>query len=241
MPVAIAERLVAWAELSVEVLTIAPFDAVRGVADAIVEVVGGRDRVLLVMATALISDPRRSVTGLVLEALRQPILLVGPEVPSSVLSQAPTLVIGLAVDPQLRPAIPVVESWLRSFGEVQPWLIDVIAAAAWPPGSIEDRWELERVGAAAAELAERGVKARTTVLHARDPVDAMLELAAGLTEPVFVITSDRWAGGDSHWYSTSRRLLRRSPHPVLLVPSDLPVALTQRRLTGHGDIPRDID
>jgi nucleotide-binding universal stress UspA family protein len=210
--------------LSVEVLAIAPFAEVRRIADEVVEAVEERDGALLVMGTALVSDPRRSVTGRVVEALRQPVLLFGPNVPSAALCHAPTLVVGLAVDPRPRPGMSVVEAWQRTFGGPQPWLVDVIATAAWPSGSIENRWEMERVGAAAAELAERGVEASTTVLRALDAVDALNELAAGLAEPVFVITSDRSAAGSSHWYSTARRLLRESRHPVLLVPSDLPVA-----------------
>ena len=55
----------------------------------------------------------------------------------------------------------------------------------------------------AAVLRDRGVDAATRVLHGGDPVQMLLEFVAEVDDAVFVTTSARWAGGRSHWYSTT--------------------------------------
>jgi hypothetical protein len=37
---------------------------------------------------------------------------------------------------------------------------------------------------------------------------------------VLIVTSPRWPGEPSHWFHTTRRLIRRSIAPVLVVPAD---------------------
>ena len=194
------------------------------VAAAIVDHVGSRDGALLVMRTAaagLVSGGRHSVTGEVLARLVQPVLLLGPAVPDAVSIDAMTLLAGVDGGDDTCPAVPVMESWRRTFGGNRPWVVDVIAAAGWPTGSIDDRLERKRVDAVVEALAARGIDAVAEVVHASDAASALLEVAERLDDPVFVVTADRWPGGPSHWYSTTRRLVQRSPWPVLVVPSDL--------------------
>ena len=191
---------------------------------AIVDHVRNRDGALLVMTTggtALLSGQRYSVTGDVLAGLIQPVLLLGPAVPDAVPLAAPTLVAGIdrAREPAL--AVPVIDSWQRTFGGHRPWVVDVVAAAGWPAGQIDTTVQREHVDSALEVLAAHGIDAHATVLHTGDPVSALLHFAEGLDDPVFVVQSDRWAGGPSHWYSTARRLVQRSPRPVLVVPRDL--------------------
>ena len=61
-----------------------------------------------------------------------------------------------------------------------------------------------------------------TVLRTNDPATALVAFAETLDEAIFVLTSDRWPGGRSHWYSTTRRVVQTTSRPVLVVPSDLP-------------------
>ena len=116
----------------------------------------------------------------------------------------------------------MIDSWQGTFGGGRPWVVEVIATSAWPADTIEEEVEREQVDACAAVLADHGIDAATRVLHGGDPVQTLLELVAEVDDAVFVTTSARWAGGRSHWYSTTRRLVQRSPRPVLVVPADLP-------------------
>ena len=196
------------------------------VAASIVDHVGSREGALLVMRTAaagLVSGGRHSVTGEVLARLVQPVLLLGPAVPDGVSLEASTLLAGIGVNDDECPAVPVMESWHHTFGGHRPHVVDVIAPTGWPDGTVDERLERTRVDAVVERLAERGIDAGAEVVHASDAASALLEVAERHDHPVFVVTADRWPGGPSHWYSTSRRLVQRSPWPVLLVPSDLAV------------------
>jgi len=196
------------------------------VATAIVDHVRDRDGVVLVMATnanSLVSQRLRgSVSVSVLHELRQPVLLVGPAVPDPPRLVSPTLVVCTDRSQDSSAALPVVESWQRTFGGGRPWVVEVMPTGAWPEGTIDDAAEREHIDALAAVLADHGIDAATRVLHGGDPVEWLLEFAEQVDDAVFVATSTRWAGGRSHWYSTTRRLVRRSPRPVLVVPADLP-------------------
>ena len=235
--------------LPVEVLTVvsepgAPVDHTRrrraqagGVGDAlrvvhgddigavIVDRVRDRDGVLLVMSTSasgLVSQRRGSVSARVVRETRQPVLLLGPAVPDAVPLSSTTLVACIDRSQDNGALLRVIESWQRAFGGGRPWVVEVIAASAWPAGTIDEGVEREQVDAVAAVLGDHGVDAVSRVLHGGDPVQSLLEFVAGVDDAIFVTTSARWAGGRSHWYSTTRRLVQRSPRPVLVVPADLP-------------------
>jgi nucleotide-binding universal stress UspA family protein len=201
-------------------LTVAVAD---DVATAILEHARGRDGALLVMGTGgagLVSEIRHSITGDLLASIPQPVLLVGPAVPQGVLLAAPTLVAGIDRT-HLDPAQSVIESWQRTFGGQPPRVVDIVAITGWPVDAMDPSAERDGVAAVVEALAAQGIEAVAEVLHGADPVTSLLEFADELTDPVFLTTSDRWAGGPSHWYSTTRRLVQRSTRPVLIVPSDL--------------------
>jgi nucleotide-binding universal stress UspA family protein len=192
---------------------------------AIAEEVRDRDGVLLVMstsATGLVSQRRGSVSARVLSDTRQPVLLIGPAVPDAVPMSSTTLVACTDRAQDSRAALPVVDSWQRAFGGGRPWVVEVIATSAWPAGTIDDDVETEQVDAVAAVLSDHGIDAATRVLHGGEPVQSLLEFAEELDGAIFVTTSARWAGGRTHWYSTTRQLVQRSLRPVLVVPADLP-------------------
>lgn len=200
------------------------FIAGDDVAVAIVEHAQGRDGALLVMAvsaTGLVSRSRDSLGARVLDGMRQPLLVLGPVVADGASLDSTTLVMCTDRTHDSRVALPVIESWQRTFGGGRPWVVEVIPSSGWPADTIDDAAERAHAEEVAGVLADQGVDAATRVLHGGDPVDALLEFAAAIDDSVFVVTSDRWAGGRSHWYSTTRRLVQRSPRPVLVVPADL--------------------
>ncbi len=195
------------------------------IAAAIIDQVRDRDGVLLVMSTSangLVSQRRGSVSAHVLSEARQPVLLIGPAVPDPVPLSSTTLVACIDRSQDSGAALRVIESWQRAFGGGRPWVVEVIATSAWPAGTIDEAVEREQVDAVAAVLGDHGIDAATSVLHGGDPVQTLLEFAEEVDGAIFVTTSVRWAGGRSHWYSTTRRLVQRSPRPVLVVPADLP-------------------
>ena len=195
------------------------------IAAAIVDQVRDRDGALLVMstsATGLVSQRRGSVSAHVLSETRQPVLLIGPAVADPVPLSSTTLVACIDRSQDSGAALRVIDSWQGTFSGGRPWVVEVIATSAWPSDTIEEEVEREQVDACAAVLADHGIDAATRVLHGGDPVQTLLEFVPEVNDAVFVTTSARWAGGRSHWYSTTRRLVQRSPRPVLVVPADLP-------------------
>ena len=221
----IGSALALRAQLPVEILTVGASDGGLDVGAAIVDRLQSRDGALLVMATSgigLVSGSRASVSGHVLSELRQPVLLIGPAVSDPLTLASPTLVVCTDRSHEIGAALPVVESWQRTFGGGRPWVVEVRPPTAWPVDATDDEVERQLVDAAAAVLAEHGVDAGTRVLRGGDTPQHLLDFAETVDRAVFVATTDRWAGGRSHWYSTTRRLVQRSQGPVLVIPSDLP-------------------
>ena len=212
-------------QLPVEVLTIGSPDGPLDIGAEIVVRLQHRDGALLVMATdgiGLISKSRASISGHVLSELRQPVLLVGPNVDNSLPLASPTLVVCTDRSHQIGPALPVVEAWHRTFGGGRPRVVEVRPTTGWSGDAGDAEMERQVVDAAAAVLAEHGIDTDTDVLHGGDTARYLLEFAEQVDDAVIAVTSDRWPGGHSHWYSTTRRLVQRSPVPVLVIPTDLP-------------------
>ena len=196
------------------------------IAGVIIERVSDRGALLVLETSAkgLMSEHLRgSVSSRVLSELLDPVLLIGPSVPDTIRLGHPTLVDCTDRSQDSCAAIPVVASWMRTFGGGRPWVVEVRPTSAWPQGTVEDSVDSEHVQAIAARLRGEGVDASTRVLHGGDPTEWLLQFVAGVDDALPVSTSSRWAGGRSHWYSTTRRLVQRSRRPVLVVPADRPV------------------
>ena len=87
-----------------------------------------------------------------------------------------------------------------------------------------DRWSalvVRAVGEYVQRLADRGVVASLDVLNERDVRQALLAHAGSIGDTILVVTSPRFRDGLSHWYDTTRMLLRFATRPVLLVSKDL--------------------
>jgi hypothetical protein len=59
------------------------------------------------------------------------------------------------------------------------------------------------------------------VLRERDVRRALLAHAGSIGDTILVVTSPRFRDGLSHWYDTSRMLVRFVTRPVLVVSKDL--------------------
>jgi nucleotide-binding universal stress UspA family protein len=87
----------------------------------------------------------------------------------------------------------------------------------WPPGGLPPLPDdVDRV---LAELDAFGVDVSLQRVDGTDPASAIL---AG-TDPstLVVVATSPWRSGSGHWFATARRLIRRAPCPVLVVPADL--------------------
>ena len=192
---------------------------------AITEHVSGRDGALLVLATtakaAIDEDYAGSVSEYVLSTLRQPVLLVGPRVGVDRVLPSPDLVIAVDRSGLDLVALPVIASWMRTFGGGSPSFVDVIpfvpaiaehAGAALEAASVRDRVD---------RLATFGIEAGGSVLYGEEPAAVLADHVEHLENAVLVVTAERWAGAGTHWRRTSRKLAFGSSRPVLVVPADL--------------------
>ena len=118
--------------------------------------------------------------------LCQPVLLLGPNCSQQV--GASTLVVGVDRTGATQHGIDVADAWRRTFGAVETRLVDVVAESSWPAESSDE---------------DIDAPAGATVLRTNDAAAALVALGETIDDAVFVLTSDRWPGGRSHWYSTT--------------------------------------
>jgi nucleotide-binding universal stress UspA family protein len=148
----------------------------------------------------------------VLAAATHPVLVVGPAVTSQFDRSASLIVCAHRGRPSAL-TLDAVERWVHTFGSEQTWVADVI------PTSIDIGGD----GAATVRtwvdaLAERNLVGRDRTLNGGDPVEWLEDFAADFTAAVYVTASDRYTDGRRHLRSTTRDLIRRGRHPVLVVP-----------------------
>jgi nucleotide-binding universal stress UspA family protein len=195
---------------------------------AISEHVGGRDGALLVLATtaqaAVDEDHAGSVSEFVLSTLRQPVLLVGPGVDVGGTPRAPALVVAVDGLGLVAAALPVIESWARTFGGPAPELVEVIPFVPAIASHAGRGLEAARVQACVDRLASIGVTAEGNVVYGDDAATALAARADEVPDAMLVVTAERWPGAGTHWRATSRKLALRSSRPVLVVPSDRDVS-----------------
>ena len=190
-------------------------------AQAIVAEVQRRDGALLVMATSaqppLAGHLLGNVIEEVLEAIDQPVLLVGPNVPSSYVLRRPTLVCCVDDTDVAVASVPAIARWVGTFDGGETWVTEVI-----PTGSGAIRrasTASEHVRSLARLLTDQGLPAAWGVLCGDDADVRLEEFGDHVSDPVFVATSVRWTDGRLHWRSTAHQLVQRSTRPILLVPA----------------------
>jgi nucleotide-binding universal stress UspA family protein len=195
------------------------FDVIHAddTARAIVDHVASRDA-LLIMATSgkrpLTGALLGSVTRGVLELTERPVLLVGPEVPTTFTADDTTLVACVDDLEMAAGLVAPMLSWVGSFRTSPPWITQVVA-----PGHSGDAIGQRNVSHLVELLAAQGINASGRLLHHRDPVAALEENADTVDGPVYVVSSARYTDGRHHWHSTTRDLIHRATRPVLVVPA----------------------
>jgi nucleotide-binding universal stress UspA family protein len=192
---------------------------------AIVEHVRCRDGALVVLATsakgAIDEDYAGSVSEYVLAEARQPVLLVGPRVEIVRRLSAPRLVVGVDRSGLASVAVPVVVAWWRTFGRAEPRFVEVIPYVPTIAAQAGRALEAAHVRAYVDEVARSGVEAVGEVVYGDDAATALAGYVEHRPDSVLVVTAERWAGAQTHWRSTSRKLALRSSCAVLVVPADL--------------------
>lgn len=182
---------------------------------------------LLVMATAArppwSSSMFGSVSYDVLRSTDRPVLLIGPQVPSSFAPARTTLLACLDAGDTAERAVPAIVSWQQTFATEPPEIVEVVAKRSQEPSA------QRRLGDFADLLVAQHIHPTTSVLHDSDPVKALeREADQLLAGPVFVATSARYTDGRLHWHSTTRDLVHQATRPVLVVPAR-PAPLPLRR------------
>lgn len=191
------------------------------VGSAIADHVTNRQGALLVMATTARGAPGEhrlgAITEAVLGAVRQPVLILGPNAVERVATRGlPVAVVdGSAIgDVLIRP----IEAWAQTFSVERAIVLEVIPPTSWPSA---DDPPVGHVRAHVERLARHGVEATGQVLRAEDAAPALIDYAARPGDPLLVMASPRWEGDPTHWFVTVRRVISRTTGPVLVVPTDL--------------------
>jgi nucleotide-binding universal stress UspA family protein len=198
---------------------------------AITRYVASRKDALIVMGSTAKGPLREhafgSVSENVLANAHRPVLIVGPHVDKFDVTKTPSLVVGVDDSDAADAALPVIESWQRTFGggvvrvvEVAPLAVGADATLKELPNSASAlRVEPDRAHHFARLLADRGVGATWEILYGADPAAQLDDLAADLSNAVVVATTTGWTAPGIHWHSTTRKLARLATRPVLVVPA----------------------
>lgn len=167
--------------------------------------------------TGLVRAALGSVAEAVMRTLRQPVLVVGPEVsPGRALSGRVVACLdgSPAADLTLGPAA----QWAAALG-LPLWLVSVVDPAVATPEALAAGDVVE--SGHLASLAERigGVEG-WDVLHRDDPAEALAELDGRAEVAVLVMATHGRTGWDRlRLGSVTVGTVRRSPVPVLVVPA----------------------
>jgi hypothetical protein len=186
---------------------------------AIAEHVTNREGVLLVTAaTTWGSGGPYLLDAQVEEMIRRfrgPVLVIGPKVAPS--QTHPTTAVAVVDGSDIaRPAMTVVEAWVRTLPGAAARVVEVLPIADVPATDA-----LRHVRGYLDQLADHGIAASGDVLRGSEPAPALAAYADEIDGAVVVVSSPRWAGEPSHWFNTTRRLIHLSTRPVLVVPADL--------------------
>lgn len=204
---------------------------------AITRFVVSRDDALVVMGSSAKGPLREqafgSVSEYVLAHAHRPVLIVGPHVDGFDTTSMPCLVVGVDDSDAADAAIPVIESWQRTFGggvvrvvEVAPLAVGADATLKQRPDSAPAlRVEPDRADRFARRLADRGVAATWEILYGGDPAAQLHDVAADVNDAVLVATSTAWTAPGIRWDSTTRELARVATRPVLVVPAGYTAAI----------------
>jgi nucleotide-binding universal stress UspA family protein len=180
---------------------------------AVCEHLAGHDGSLILRATSAGGHDGGPLLDHTAEAIMshvpRPLLLLGPRQanPRRGEQLAPITVVDDASDVAALDA--ATESWISTFTDVQPELVEVLPPDPWTGPTIDPSAK-PRDGRPGTIL---------TTLRTLDAGVAVLSHLGGRRDAVVVVSSPRWSSVPSHWWATARRLVRRLPCPLLVVPA----------------------
>jgi hypothetical protein len=147
------------------------------------------------------------VAETIMRQVAQPLLLLGPRQVNPRRDDQLSPIIVRDGGSELASLVSATESWTETFANIHPELVDVLPPDPWPDSDVDDLDRREaRQGTDITEL-------RTLDLGA-----AILAHVDGRHDALVVVSSPRWPSTPSHWWATTRRLVRQLPCPVLVVP-----------------------
>jgi nucleotide-binding universal stress UspA family protein len=191
---------------------------------AITTYMSTRDDPLLVMASTTKGPIGERLFGSVSEFLlanaRRPSLIVGPYADLHFAGTPPTLVACVDGSTNAEAAVPVIVSWLQTFGGETVVVVEVVSYAAVAIGTLEVAPVETDADRFARLLTEHGVEASCRTLNGGAPATRLQDFALDVKNAVLVTTSRHWTGSKPNWHSTTRALARRSARPVLVVPAE---------------------
>jgi hypothetical protein len=192
----------------------------RGVGSRVAADVRGRDGALLVLDAHGGGAAGEALLDVdvehVLTRVRHPVLVVGPQ--AAVPDGPWALVVPVDATGAERASCRVAARWLRTFSPGRIVLVALDVADTWPDDGTEPR--TDPAGDALAALHQEGASATVIRCPTTDATATVLDVAHVTPSAVIVAAGDA-SHRTSHWSATVRRLVRRAPCPVLVVPDDL--------------------
>jgi hypothetical protein len=147
------------------------------------------------------------VAETIMRHVAQPLLLLGPRQANPRRDDQLSPITVRDGGSEVAALLSATESWTETFPNIRPELVDVLPPDPWSGADVDG---LERRDAG------RGTD--ITELRTLDLGTAILSHLGGRHDAVVVVSSPRWPSTPSHWWATTRRLVRQLPCPVLVVP-----------------------
>jgi nucleotide-binding universal stress UspA family protein len=152
----------------------------------------------------------------ILEHCPHPVLVLGPHANET---WPATLIVPSDGAGLVPAAIPVVRSWIESIGAADVTVLALGAVDSWP--ATDDAPPLDDADEAMAALRADGIPASLVRSTVTEPDQAILAAcAAHHGRAIVVVAAPPWSDAVTHWFSTSRRLIRHASCPVLVVPTE---------------------
>lgn len=188
---------------------------------AVIDHVRGRDDALLVIDAHGGGPPGDALFDRDAEHILQrgprPVLVLGPHADETL--PATTLLVPSDGAGLVGSAVPVVRSWIEGINDAAVTVLALGAVDSWP--ATDDAPAPDDAERAVAALVADGIRASLVRSTVAEPDEAILAACANHGRPIVVVAAPRWSGAVTHWFSTTRRLIRRAPCPVLVVPAEL--------------------
>jgi hypothetical protein len=144
------------------------------------------------------------------------VLVLGPQAAS--IDAAAALLVPVDGTSALDAIGAAVRRWAATFHPAEATVLALEAPDPWPADGTEASHDPPR--RLTASLRADGVGASLRRIATNDgDLAAVLLQAVPDRDAILVVAAPRWPSTDNHWYATARRLIRRAPWPLLVVPA----------------------